>query len=66
MWQLATILDHQLSNINEPTNSLHKRLYEEKQGQKNDYKLKKLAKNWGLILQIATNCAYCKAFAPYY
>ncbi len=64
MWQLATILDHQLSNINEPTNSLHKRLYEEKQGQENDYKLKKLAKNWGLILQIATNCAYCKAFAP--
>ena len=32
--------------------------------QENDYKLKKLAKNWGLILQIDNLCSYCQVFAP--
>lgn len=64
MWQLATLLDHQLTNINEPVNSLHKKLYEEKLAQNNSAKLKNLAKDWGLILQIDNNCSYSKAFIP--
>lgn len=64
MWQLATLLDHQLTNINEPTNSLHKKLYEERLEKDNDLKLENLAQNWGLILQVDNNCSYCKAFIP--
>ena len=64
MWQLATLLDHRLTNINEPTNSLHKRLHEEKLEQENSIKLKNLAQDWGLILQVDNNCSYCKAFIP--
>ncbi|WP_410522903.1 conjugal transfer protein TraF [Orientia tsutsugamushi] len=64
MWQLATLLDYQLINANEPANSLHKKLYQEKSEQKNDSKLKNIAKNWGLILQVKQDCLLCKAFMP--
>ncbi|WP_410522374.1 conjugal transfer protein TraF [Orientia tsutsugamushi] len=64
MWQLATLLDYQLINANDPANSLHKKLYQEKSEQKNDSKLKNIAKNWGLILQVKQNCLLCKAFMP--
>ncbi|KJW06690.1 F plasmid transfer operon family protein [Orientia tsutsugamushi str. UT144] len=62
MWQLATLLDYQLINANEPSNSLHRKLYQEKSEQKNDFKLKNIAKNWGLILQVKQDCLLCKAF----
>ncbi|KJV70027.1 F plasmid transfer operon family protein [Orientia tsutsugamushi str. TA716] len=62
MWQLATLLDYQLINANEPANSLHRKLYQEKSEQKNDSKLKNIAKNWGLILQVKQDCLLCKAF----
>ncbi|KJW06860.1 F plasmid transfer operon family protein [Orientia tsutsugamushi str. UT144] len=62
MWQLATLLDYQLINANEPSNSLHRKLYQEKSEQKNDSKLKNIAKNWGLILQVKQDCLLCKAF----
>ncbi|WP_109490032.1 conjugal transfer protein TraF [Orientia tsutsugamushi] len=64
MWQLATLLDYQLINANEPSNSLHRKLYQEKSEQKNDLKLKNIAKNWGLILQVKQDCLLCKAFIP--
>ncbi|WP_410522023.1 conjugal transfer protein TraF [Orientia tsutsugamushi] len=48
MWQLATLLDYQLK----------------KSEQKNDLKLKNIAKNWGLILQVKEDCLLCKAFMP--
>ncbi|WP_109455618.1 conjugal transfer protein TraF [Orientia tsutsugamushi] len=64
MWQLATLLDYQLINANEPSNSLHRKLYQEKSEQKNDLKLKNIAKNWGLILQVKQDCLLCKAFMP--
>ncbi|WP_045914612.1 conjugal transfer protein TraF [Orientia tsutsugamushi] len=64
MWQLATLLDYQLINANEPSNSLHRKLYQEKSEQKNDSKLKNIAKNWGLILQVKEDCLLCKAFIP--
>ncbi|SPR12438.1 conjugal transfer protein [Orientia tsutsugamushi] len=64
MWQLATLLDYQLINANEPANSLHRKLYQEKSEQKNDSKLKNIAKNWGLILQVKQDCLLCKAFIP--
>ncbi|WP_371220744.1 conjugal transfer protein TraF [Orientia tsutsugamushi] len=64
MWQLATLLDYQLINANEPSNSLHRKLYQEKSEQKNDSKLKNIAKNWGLILQVKQDCLLCKAFMP--
>ncbi|KJV73972.1 F plasmid transfer operon family protein, partial [Orientia tsutsugamushi str. TA716] len=64
MWQLATLLDYQLINANEPANSLHRKLYQEKSEQKNDLKLKNIAKNWGLILQVKQDCLLCKAFMP--
>ncbi|KJW07326.1 F plasmid transfer operon family protein [Orientia tsutsugamushi str. UT144] len=64
MWQLATLLDYQLINANEPSNSLHRKLYQEKSEQKNDSKLKNIAKNWGLILQVKEDCLLCKAFMP--
>ncbi|WP_045915422.1 conjugal transfer protein TraF [Orientia tsutsugamushi] len=65
MWQqLATLLDYQLINANEPSNSLHRKLYQEKSEQKNDLKLKNIAKNWGLILQVKEDCLLCKAFMP--
>ncbi|QES96756.1 conjugal transfer protein TraF [Orientia tsutsugamushi] len=64
MWQLATLLDYQLINANEPSNSLHRKLYQEKSEQKNDFKLKNIAKNWGLILQVKQDCLLCKAFIP--
>ncbi|SPR05595.1 conjugal transfer protein [Orientia tsutsugamushi] len=41
MWQLATLLDYQLINAHEPSNSLHRKLYQEKSEQKNDSKLSK-------------------------
>ncbi|WP_410517951.1 conjugal transfer protein TraF [Orientia tsutsugamushi] len=62
MWQLATLLDYQLINANETANSLHRKLYQEKSEQKNDFKLKNIAKNWGLILQVKQDCLLCKAF----
>ncbi|KJV71406.1 conjugal transfer protein [Orientia tsutsugamushi] len=64
MWQLATLLDYQLINANEPANSLHRKLYQEKSEQENDSKLKNIAKNWGLILQVKEDCLLCKAFMP--
>ncbi|WP_371218769.1 conjugal transfer protein TraF [Orientia tsutsugamushi] len=64
MWQLATLLDYQLINAHEPSNSLHRKLYQEKSDQKNDSKLKNIAKNWGLILQVKQDCLLCKAFMP--
>ncbi|KJV73266.1 conjugal transfer protein TraF [Orientia tsutsugamushi] len=64
MWQLATLLDYQLINAHEPSNSLHRKLYQEKSEQKNDSKLKNIAKNWGLILQVKEDCLLCKAFMP--
>ncbi|SPR05378.1 conjugal transfer protein [Orientia tsutsugamushi] len=64
MWQLATLLDYQLINAHEPSNSLHRKLYQEKSEQKNDFKLKNIAKNWGLILQVKEDCLLCKAFIP--
>ncbi|WP_371253921.1 conjugal transfer protein TraF [Orientia tsutsugamushi] len=64
MWQLATLLDYQLINANEPANSLHRKLYQEKSEQENDLKLKNIAKNWGLILQVKQDCLLCKAFMP--
>ncbi|WP_108840254.1 conjugal transfer protein TraF [Orientia tsutsugamushi] len=64
MWQLATLLDYQLINANEPSNSLHRKLYQEKSEQENDSKLKNIAKNWGLILQVKQDCLLCKAFIP--
>ncbi|WP_371253005.1 conjugal transfer protein TraF [Orientia tsutsugamushi] len=64
MWQLATLLDYQLINAHEPSNSLHRKLYQEKSEQKNDLKLKNIAKNWGLILQVKEDCLLCKAFMP--
>ncbi|WP_109455652.1 conjugal transfer protein TraF [Orientia tsutsugamushi] len=64
MWQLATLLDYQLINAHEPANSLHRKLYQEKSEQENDSKLKNIAKNWGLILQVKQDCLLCKAFMP--
>lgn len=64
MWQLATLLDYRLVNLSQPSNSLHKRLYEEKQNKENNLKLKQIAKNWGLILQVNNECSYCHVFAP--
>ncbi|WP_045915556.1 conjugal transfer protein TraF [Orientia tsutsugamushi] len=64
MWQLATLLDYQLINAHEPANSLHRKLYQEKSEQENDSKLKNIAKNWGLILQVKEDCLLCKAFMP--
>ncbi|WP_375318657.1 conjugal transfer protein TraF [Candidatus Tisiphia endosymbiont of Oplodontha viridula] len=64
MWQLATLIDHSLINNNEPSNSLHKKLYQEATEQVNNNKLVNLAKDWGLILQVSNNCPYCQAFAP--
>ncbi len=64
MWQLATILDYKLVNMDEPVNSLHKKLYEVRQEEENSQKLRLLAKDWGLILQAKQGCEYCHAFAP--
>ncbi|MCC8399456.1 MAG: conjugal transfer protein TraF [Rickettsia endosymbiont of Platyusa sonomae] len=64
MWQLATLIDPSLTNSNEPVNSLHKRLYQELLEQNNGQKLRILAENWGLILQVSDNCPYCHAFVP--
>ncbi|KJV76744.1 F plasmid transfer operon family protein [Rickettsia hoogstraalii str. RCCE3] len=64
MWQLATILDYKLVNMDEPVNSLHKKLYEIRQEEENRKKLKFLAKNWGLIMQVNQGCNYCQAFTP--
>ena len=64
MWQLATILDYKLVNMDEPVNSLHKKLYEVRQEEENSEKLRFLAKNWGLILQVNQGCEYCYAFTP--
>ncbi len=64
MWQLATILDYKLVNMDEPVNSLHKKLYEVRQEEENSKKLRFLAKNWGLILQVNQGCNYCQAFTP--
>ncbi|XVN43543.1 MAG: conjugal transfer protein TraF [Candidatus Rickettsia vulgarisii] len=64
MWQLATILDYKLVNMDEPVNSLHKKLYEVRQEEENSKKLRFLAKNWGLILQVNQDCNYCHAFSP--
>lgn len=64
MWQLASFLDYRLTNIHEPVNSLHKRLYEIRQAEENSENLRFLARNWGLILQVNQDCNYCHAFSP--
>ncbi|MDJ1257666.1 MAG: conjugal transfer protein TraF [Candidatus Midichloria sp.] len=43
---------------------MHKKLYEVKQEEENSTKLRLLAKDWGLILQINQGCNYCHVFAP--
>ncbi|CAG7600018.1 hypothetical protein MHYMCMPASI_01146, partial [Hyalomma marginatum] len=63
MWQPATLLDYRLTN-NICANSLHKRLYEVKQEEKNSAKLRFLDQDWGLILQVNQGCSYCHTFAP--
>lgn len=63
MWQLASLLDYSLVSNNIPANSLHKKLYEVKQDQENSQKLRFLAKNWGLIMQVNQGCKYCQAFS---
>lgn len=64
MWQLATLLDYSLTNENIPANSLHKKLYEIRQDKDSSQKLRFLAKNWGLIMQVNQECNYCQAFTP--
>ncbi|KJV73770.1 F plasmid transfer operon family protein [Orientia tsutsugamushi str. TA716] len=44
MWQLATLLDYQLINAHEPSNSLHRKLYQEKSEQKTTQNSKTLLK----------------------
>ena len=64
MWQLATLLDHELSNNEEHSNILHRKISEQTKKQKNDDKLKTIARSWGLILQYDNDCPHCHAFAP--
>ncbi len=64
IWQLATLFDYSLTNNNIPANSLHKKLYEIRQDKDSSQKLRLLAKDWGLILQVNQGCEYCHAFTP--
>ncbi|EER22295.1 MULTISPECIES: conjugal transfer protein TraF [spotted fever group] len=64
MWQLASLMDYQLTNSFEPANSLHKRLYQEKLEQNSSQRLRDLSKNFGLIFQVSNQCSYCHAFLP--
>jgi conjugal transfer pilus assembly protein TraF len=64
MWQLAVLLDHELSNNEEHSNILHRKISEQTKKQKNDDKLKNIARSWGLILQFDNDCPHCHAFAP--
>ncbi|AFC74910.1 F plasmid transfer operon family protein [Rickettsia parkeri str. Tate's Hell] len=50
--------------MDEPVNSLHKKLYEVRQEEENSQKLRLLAKDWGLILQVNQGCNYCQTFTP--
>ncbi|KDO03231.1 conjugal pilus assembly protein TraF [Rickettsia tamurae subsp. buchneri] len=50
--------------MDEPVNSLHKKLYEVRQEEENSKKLRLLAKDWGLILQVNQGYEYCHAFTP--
>lgn len=63
MWQLASLLDYSIIGNNIPANSLHKKLYEIQQAEENSSKLRFLAKNWGLILQVNQGCKYCHVFS---
>lgn len=64
MWQLAALIDYKLNNLQEPSNSLHKKIQEQSLEQENTIKLKQIAKSWGIILQISPACPYCHSFAP--
>ncbi len=64
IWQLASLIDYRLSNPAEPSNNLHKKLYQERVEQDSSEKLQELSKDWGLILQVNNDCPYCHAFAP--
>lgn len=60
----VSLLDSSLTKMSEHSNILHKKVQEEIDAKEIKQKLKKLSKEWGLILQISEDCPHCHAFAP--
>ena len=46
------------------SNVLHRSVQEEVENKEMSAKLTKLAKDWGLVVQVQKDCAHCHAFAP--
>jgi conjugal transfer pilus assembly protein TraF len=63
MWQLATLMDYGLFSQDSPNSSLHKKLYDVKQEQQNITRIKQIAKDFGLVIQVSTKCQYCHSLA---
>ena len=54
----------QLINMDAHNNVLHQRISNEQHSRADYQKLLSLSKEWGLILQVQDECAYCHVFAP--
>ena len=58
------MLDSQFTNMKEHSNILHKKVQEDVEARDVAEKLSALSAEWGLILQVSTDCPHCHAFAP--
>lgn len=64
MWQIAATINPLLTDHNEHHNILHRKIYQQQQSSVKAVKLKRLSKNYGLLLQIHPNCPFSLSFAP--
>lgn len=63
MWQLATLMDYGLVSSDSHSNSLHKKLYDAYEEQQNINRIKEIAGDFGLIIQVSTKCQYSYSLA---
>ena len=64
VWMLATLLDAGLLTPKDNPNPLHRKMLKDEEDQSNREQLKALSQEWGMVVEISQDCAYCTAFLP--
>lgn len=64
MWMLASMLNAQNYRESDQPYPAHRQIYQEKEDQQLDLKIKALAQQYGLFFVFKQNCRYCHEFAP--
>lgn len=63
-WMLSTLLDAGLLTPKDNPNPLHRKMLKDEEEQSNRAHLKALSQEWGIVVEISQDCAYCTAFLP--